>query len=74
MVGNTHTRTHLKQIEKPKFRVEKRVTLANFRRFVVPEDQDYWLYQDLSAEDIKLSKDTSKYIKQIWKSAFSKIK
>ena len=39
----------LKQLEKPKIRVEKRVTLAKLCRFVVHEDQDYWMYQDLSA-------------------------
>ena len=41
-------------------RVEKRSPLAKLRRFLVPEDQDYWMYQDPLEEDIKLAKDTSK--------------
>ena len=40
--------------------MKQRVTLANFRRFVVPEDQYYWMYQDPSIEDIKPEKETSK--------------
>ena len=36
------------------------VTLAKFRRFVVPEDQYYWMYQDLSAEYIKLLREKYK--------------
>ena len=35
---------HLKQLEKPKVRVENRVTLSKFCCFVVREDQDYWIY------------------------------
>ena len=51
---------HLKQLYKPEIRVGKRVTLPKLRRFVVPEDQDYWMYQDPSSEDVKLEKETSK--------------
>ena len=40
--------------------MEKRVTLEKFRRFVFPEDQDYWMYQDPPEEYIKLAKDISK--------------
>ena len=36
---------HLNQPEKPKFRVENRVTFEKFRYFVVLEDQYYWMYQ-----------------------------
>ena len=39
--------------------MENRVTLAKFRRFAVPEDQDYWIYQYPSAEHIKLANETS---------------
>ena len=48
---------HLMQLEEPKIRVEKRFTLEKFRRFLVPEEQDY--YQCPSADDTKLSKETS---------------
>ena len=34
--------------------------LAQFRRFVVPEDQDYRIYQYPSAYDVKLAKETSR--------------
>ena len=47
---------HIKQIEKPKIRAEKRVMLAKFCRFVVPEHQYYWMYQDLSLDDVRLTK------------------
>ena len=47
--------------------------LAQFRRFVVPEDQDYWMYQDPSAYDVKLENETSKKVKEIRKSAVAKI-
>ena len=50
---------HLKQLEKPKIGVRKRVVLENFRSFVFPEDQYYWMYRDPSSEDIKLAKKTS---------------
>ena len=46
---------HLKQLEKLKIGVEKRVRLAKFRRFVVPEDQDYCMYKDPSGKGIKLA-------------------
>ena len=48
------------QVQKPKNRAENRVMLAKFRRFVVPEDQNYWMYQDPSEEYIKLVKETFK--------------
>ena len=64
---------HLKKIEKPKVNVEKRVKLAKFHPFVVPEDQDYWMYQDPSAEDVKFAKKTSKKRKEIQQSAVAKI-
>ena len=51
---------HLKHIYKPYIRVEKKVTIEKFHRFVVLENQYYWIYQDPAAEDIKLSKVTSK--------------
>ena len=51
---------HLNQLEKPKIMVENRVTLEKFCRFVVPEDKYYWMYQDSSLDDVKLSKETSK--------------
>ena len=51
---------HLNQIEKQKLKVEKRFALAKFRRFVIPEYQYYCMYQYLSAEDIKIAKDTYK--------------
>ena len=41
-------------------RLEKRVGLENSCRFVVPEDQDYWVYQEPAAEDIKRLKDKFK--------------
>ena len=40
--------------------MEKRVTLAKFFQFVVLEDQDCCTYQDPSADDVKLAKETSK--------------
>ena len=61
------------QVQKPKNRAENRVMLAKFRRFVVPEDQNYWMYQDPSEEDIKLAKNTSEKGKEIRKSTVSKI-
>ena len=64
---------HLKQIEKPKIRIENRATLAKFRRFVVPEDQDYWMYQDPSEDDVKIEKETSKKRKEIREAAADKI-
>ena len=33
--------------------------LKKFHSFVFLEDQDYWMYQELSAYDIKLAKGTS---------------
>ena len=53
--------------------VEKRFTFAKFRRFIVPEEQYEWMYQDPPAEDIKITKDTSKRIKEIWQYTISKI-
>ena len=40
--------------------VEKRVPLAKFIPFVVPEDQDYFIHQYPSAENIKLANDELK--------------
>ena len=62
-----------KSLEKPKIRVEKRVSLAKFQLFVVPEEQDCWMYQDPSADDVKLAKDKSKKRKEIRESTVSKI-
>ena len=50
---------HLKHLEKPKITVEKRFTLIKFHRFVVSKDQYYWMYQYPSADDVKLSDETS---------------
>ena len=36
--------------------MENKVTLAKFFRFVVLGDQDGWMYQNPSTEDIKLAK------------------
>ena len=41
-------------------RVKERVTIVKFHRFVVPKYQDYWMYQDPSADDVKLAKEMSK--------------
>ena len=51
---------HLKQLDQPKIKVEKRVTFAKFFRFVVPKDKDYWIYQEPSEEYVKLAKETQK--------------
>ena len=64
---------HLNQLEKPRIWVEKRVTLAKFRRFVVPKYQDYWMYQYPSAEDIKLAKETSKKRNEMQKSTVANV-
>ena len=47
--------------------------LAKFQFCVVPEDQNYWMYQDPSIEYIKLAKDTSKKRKEIRQYTVSKI-
>ena len=51
---------HLKQLEKPEIMVKERFTLAKFRRFAVPKNQYYWMYQDPSADYVKLAKEASK--------------
>ena len=44
---------HLKQLDKQKIGMEKRVVIEKLRCFVVSEDQDYWIYQDLSEDNFK---------------------
>ena len=51
---------HLKQIDKAEIKVEKRVTLEKFRQIIFPEDQDYRMYQDPSADNVKITKEMSK--------------
>ena len=50
---------NLIQKEELKTRVEKRVILAKFHRFFVPEDRNKYMYQDLPVDDIRLAEETS---------------
>ena len=50
----------LKQLQKPRSRVENRVTVEKFHHFFVPEDQSYWIYQYLSVDDFKFANEMSK--------------
>ena len=54
--------------------MEKRVTIAKFRRFVFSEYQYLCMHQDPSAEDINISKLTSTEIKGIGQYTVDKTK
>ena len=53
--------------------MEKRFTLAKFRLLDVPEDQDHWMYQDPSVDNVIIAKDVSDKIGEIRESAVSRI-
>ena len=48
---------HLNHQYKQIVRVKKRVTVTKFRRCFVLEHQDYWMYKDLSEDDVKFAKE-----------------
>ena len=48
---------HLNHQYKQIVRVKKRVTVTKFRRCIVREHQDYWMYKDLSEDDVKFAKE-----------------